>query len=105
MPIKYIEGEIGCSIFHQLFCVQHKDRQFTYDYMISVSPKPFEVNIIFILQIRDLRIRKAPNVTLLDRNIMSFSKTFCDKLIIISENQEETDFLNVLDNSQFYVSG
>lgn len=36
---------------------------------------------------------------------MSFSKTFCDKLIIISENQEETDFLNVLDNSQFYVSG
>ena len=44
------------------------------------------INVIFTLQIRDLKIRKLSNIRLLDMNILTFCKCFCDKLVIIYEN-------------------
>lgn len=85
-----MEGESGCDIFQQLFCAKHSDRQFTYYGFIHnlCQTSRVSINVIFTLQIRDLKIRKLSNIRLLDMNIMTFHKRFCDKLVIICKNQE-----------------
>lgn len=81
------KGKVDATFFSSYF-VQSTVIGSSHIMVLFIICKPLEVsiNVIFTLQIRDLKIRKLSNIRLLDMNIMTFHKRFCDKLVIICKN-------------------